>query len=77
MIPLNDCFLSASQSFLALVNLLSYPAVYELVGNQDLPNKAEYSLREVPTCVIVSHFLLVLLFEICSKNAILSEKKEQ
>ncbi|OBS64223.1 hypothetical protein A6R68_07238, partial [Neotoma lepida] len=40
------------KSFLALVNLLSYPAVYELTGNQELPNKAEYSLREVPTCII-------------------------
>lgn len=53
------------QSFLALVNLLSYPAVYELTGNQELPNKAEYSLREVPTCIIVSYFLSIVLFPHC------------
>lgn len=53
------------QSFLALVNLLSYPAVYELTGNQELPNKAEYSLREVPTCIIVSYFLWIVLFPPC------------
>ncbi|XP_065444500.1 protein broad-minded isoform X6 [Chrysemys picta bellii] len=40
------------QSFLALVNLLSYPAIYELIGDQEIPNKPEYSLREVPTNVI-------------------------
>ncbi|XP_019490139.1 PREDICTED: protein broad-minded-like, partial [Hipposideros armiger] len=50
--PVDPIDRSCQKSFLALVNLLSYPAVYELVGNQDLPNKAEYSLREVPTCVI-------------------------
>ncbi|KAG8510925.1 Protein broad-minded, partial [Galemys pyrenaicus] len=49
--PVDPIDRSCQKSFLALVNLLSYPAVYELVGNQDLPNKAEYSLREVPTCV--------------------------
>lgn len=38
------------------------PAVYELVGNQDLPNKTEYSLREVPMAVIVSHFILIFPF---------------
>lgn len=53
------------QSFLALVNLLSYPAVYELTGNQELPNKAEYSLREVPTCIIVSYFLSIVVFPPC------------
>lgn len=55
-------FLPFLQSFLALVNLLSFPAVYELTANQELPNKAEYSLREVPTCIIVSHFLSTGLF---------------
>lgn len=50
--------LPSPQSFLGLVTLLSYPAIYELVGNQDLPNKAEYSLREVPICIIVSNLLL-------------------
>ncbi|XP_021566459.1 protein broad-minded [Carlito syrichta] len=50
--PVDPIDRSCQKSFLALVNLSSYPAFYELVGNQDLPNKAEYSLREVPTCVI-------------------------
>ncbi|XP_045699747.1 protein broad-minded [Phyllostomus hastatus] len=50
--PVDPIDQSCQKSFLALVNFLSYPAVYELVGNQDLPNKAEYSLREVPTCII-------------------------
>ncbi|ERE84367.1 protein broad-minded-like isoform 1 [Cricetulus griseus] len=47
--PIDRC---CQKSFLALVNVLSYPAVYELTGHQELPNKAEYSLREVPTCII-------------------------
>ncbi|KAM5325186.1 protein broad-minded [Glossophaga mutica] len=50
--PVDPIDQSCQKSFLALVNFLSYPAIYELVGNQDLPNKAEYSLREVPTCII-------------------------
>ncbi|XP_045654529.1 protein broad-minded isoform X2 [Ursus americanus] len=50
--PVDPIDRSCQKSFLGLVNLLPYPAVYELVGNQDLPNKAEYSLREVPTCVV-------------------------
>ncbi|XP_032877077.1 protein broad-minded isoform X1 [Amblyraja radiata] len=44
---------SCQKSFLALVNLLSsYQAVYELIGNLPLPNKAVYSLREVPSSVV-------------------------
>ncbi|XP_059971174.1 protein broad-minded [Mesoplodon densirostris] len=50
--PVDPIDRSCQKSFLALVNLLSYPAVYELVGNQGLPNKEEYSLREVPARVI-------------------------
>uniref|UniRef100_A0A6I8NMV1 Protein broad-minded n=1 Tax=Ornithorhynchus anatinus TaxID=9258 RepID=A0A6I8NMV1_ORNAN len=50
--PVDPIDRSCQKSFLALVNLLSSPAVYELIGNQDIPNKAEYSLREVPTCII-------------------------
>ncbi|XP_011241494.1 protein broad-minded isoform X2 [Mus musculus] len=50
--PVDPIDRSCQKSFLALVNLLSYPAVYELTANQELPNKAEYSLREVPTCII-------------------------
>ncbi|XP_072499269.1 protein broad-minded isoform X3 [Notamacropus eugenii] len=50
--PVDPIDRSCQKSFLALVNLLSYPAVYELIGNQDIPNKSEYSLREVPTCII-------------------------
>nr|XP_010963791.1 protein broad-minded isoform X1 [Camelus bactrianus]XP_045380413.1 protein broad-minded isoform X1 [Camelus bactrianus] len=50
--PVDPIDRSCQKSFLALVNLLSYPAVYELAGNQGLPNRAEYSLREVPTCIV-------------------------
>uniref|UniRef100_A0A2K6K8G4 TBC1 domain family member 32 n=1 Tax=Rhinopithecus bieti TaxID=61621 RepID=A0A2K6K8G4_RHIBE len=50
--PVDPIDQSCQKSFLALVNLLSYPTIYELIRNQDLPNKTEYSLREVPTCVI-------------------------
>ncbi|XP_006879052.1 PREDICTED: protein broad-minded [Elephantulus edwardii] len=50
--PVDPIDRSCQKSFLALVTLLSSPAVYELVGNQELPNKAEYCLREVPTCII-------------------------
>lgn len=48
------------KSFLALVNLLSsYQAVYELIGNLPLPNKAVYSLREVPSSVVVSGTIFI------------------
>ncbi|XP_026312204.1 protein broad-minded [Piliocolobus tephrosceles] len=50
--PVDPIDRSCQKSFLALVNLLSYPTIYELIRNQDLPNKTEYSLREVPTCII-------------------------
>ncbi|XP_069462707.1 protein broad-minded isoform X2 [Ambystoma mexicanum] len=51
--PVDPIDRSCQKSFLALVNLLSsYPAVYELIGSQDLPNRTEYSLREVPTGII-------------------------
>ncbi|XP_074043569.1 protein broad-minded isoform X3 [Macrotis lagotis] len=50
--PVDPIDRSCQKAFLTLVNLLSYPAVYELIGNQDIPNKSEYSLREVPTCII-------------------------
>ncbi|XP_008834019.3 protein broad-minded, partial [Nannospalax galili] len=50
--PVDPIDRSCQKSFVALVNLLSFPAVLELTSNQDLPNKAEYSLREVPTCII-------------------------
>uniref|UniRef100_A0A452GKM9 Protein broad-minded n=1 Tax=Gopherus agassizii TaxID=38772 RepID=A0A452GKM9_9SAUR len=47
--PVDPIDRSCQKSFLALVNLLSYPAIYELIGDQEIPNKPEYSLREVPT----------------------------
>ncbi|KAM7137179.1 protein broad-minded isoform 3-T4 [Molossus nigricans] len=67
--PVDPIDQSCQKSFLALVTLLSYPAIYELVGNQGLPNKAEYSLREVPTCIIdIIDRLIILNSEakICS-----------
>uniref|UniRef100_A0A674HY82 Protein broad-minded n=1 Tax=Terrapene triunguis TaxID=2587831 RepID=A0A674HY82_9SAUR len=50
--PVDPIDRSCQKSFLSLVNLLSYPAIYELIGDQEIPNKPEYSLREVPTNVI-------------------------
>ncbi|EMP26442.1 Protein broad-minded [Chelonia mydas] len=50
--PVDPIDRNCQKSFLALVNLLSYPAIYELIGDQEIPNKPEYSLREVPTNVI-------------------------
>ncbi|XP_062980795.1 protein broad-minded [Elgaria multicarinata webbii] len=50
--PVDPIDRSCQKSFLALINLLSYPAVYELIGDQEIPNKPEYSLREVPTDII-------------------------
>ncbi|KFM14108.1 Protein broad-minded, partial [Aptenodytes forsteri] len=35
-----------------LINLLTYPAVFELLSKQEVPNKPMYSLREVPTDII-------------------------
>ncbi|XP_023569979.1 protein broad-minded [Octodon degus] len=49
--PVDPIDRSCQKAFLALVSLLSSPAVYELLGLQELPNRAEYSLREVPTSV--------------------------
>ncbi|XP_048452545.1 protein broad-minded isoform X2 [Rhincodon typus] len=51
--PVEPIDRSCQKSFLALVNLLSsFCAVYELIGNMPLPNKAAYSLREVPTSIV-------------------------
>ncbi|XP_059837463.1 protein broad-minded isoform X3 [Hypanus sabinus] len=51
--PVEPIDRSCQKSFLALANLLSsYQAVYELIGNLPLPNKAEYSLREVPSSIV-------------------------
>ncbi|XP_072135296.1 protein broad-minded isoform X2 [Mobula birostris] len=51
--PVEPIDRSCQKSFLALANILSsYQAVYELIGNLPLPNKAEYSLREVPSSIV-------------------------
>ncbi|KAJ7341885.1 hypothetical protein JRQ81_007533 [Phrynocephalus forsythii] len=50
--PIDPVDRSCQKYFLALINLLSYPAIYELIGDQDIPNKSEYSLREIPTNII-------------------------
>ncbi|NXN13483.1 BROMI protein, partial [Indicator maculatus] len=47
--PVDPIDQSCQKSFLSLINLLTYPAVVELLSNQDIPNKPTYSLREVPT----------------------------
>uniref|UniRef100_A0A672TKX8 Protein broad-minded n=1 Tax=Strigops habroptila TaxID=2489341 RepID=A0A672TKX8_STRHB len=50
--PIDPIDQSCQKSFLSLINLLTYPAVFELLSKQDIPNKPMYSFREVPTDII-------------------------
>uniref|UniRef100_A0A674H2U8 Protein broad-minded n=1 Tax=Taeniopygia guttata TaxID=59729 RepID=A0A674H2U8_TAEGU len=50
--PVDPIDQSCQKSFLFLVNLLTYPAVFELLSKRDIPNKPMYSFREVPTDII-------------------------
>ncbi|NWW82396.1 BROMI protein, partial [Climacteris rufus] len=50
--PVDPIDRSCQKSFLLLVNLLTYPAVFELLSKRDIPNKPMYSFREVPTDII-------------------------
>uniref|UniRef100_A0A8C3PVG4 Protein broad-minded n=1 Tax=Chrysolophus pictus TaxID=9089 RepID=A0A8C3PVG4_CHRPC len=50
--PVDPIDQSCQKSFLCLINLLTYPAVFELLSKQDIPNKPTYSHREVPTDII-------------------------
>ncbi|KAI1240982.1 hypothetical protein IHE44_0009438 [Lamprotornis superbus] len=50
--PVDPIDQSCQKSFLFLVNVLTYPAVFELLSKQDIPNKPMYSFREVPTDII-------------------------
>ncbi|XP_068866997.1 protein broad-minded isoform X7 [Aphelocoma coerulescens] len=50
--PVDAIDQSCQKSFLFLVNLLTYPAVFELLSKRDIPNKPMYSFREVPTDII-------------------------
>ncbi|XP_009643489.1 protein broad-minded [Egretta garzetta] len=50
--PVDPIDQSCQKSFLTLINLLTYPAVFELLSKRDIPNKPMYSLREVPTDII-------------------------
>uniref|UniRef100_A0A669Q8I9 Protein broad-minded n=1 Tax=Phasianus colchicus TaxID=9054 RepID=A0A669Q8I9_PHACC len=50
--PVDPIDQSCQKSFLCLINLLTYPAVFELLSKQDIPNKPMYSHREVPTDII-------------------------
>uniref|UniRef100_A0A8B9IVJ6 Protein broad-minded n=1 Tax=Amazona collaria TaxID=241587 RepID=A0A8B9IVJ6_9PSIT len=50
--PIDPIDQSCQKSFLSLINLLTYPAVFELLSKQDTPNKPVYSFREVPTDII-------------------------
>ncbi|KAM6084954.1 protein broad-minded isoform 2-T3 [Theristicus caerulescens] len=50
--PVDPIDQSCQKSFLSLINLLTYPAVFELLSKQDIPNKPMYSFREVPTDII-------------------------
>lgn len=55
------------QSFLSLVNLLSSShSVWELLAQQPLANKTEYTLREVPGSVPVSGFSHLVFHSLCS-----------
>ncbi|XP_010123351.1 PREDICTED: protein broad-minded [Chlamydotis macqueenii] len=50
--PVDPIDQSCQKSFLSLINLLAYPAVFELLSKQDIPDKPMYSFREVPTDII-------------------------
>ncbi|XP_056150177.1 protein broad-minded [Lampris incognitus] len=51
--PMDPIDKSCLKSFLSLVNLLSSPqSVKKLLGQQPLPNKSEYTLREIPTSIL-------------------------
>ncbi|XP_072189157.1 protein broad-minded isoform X2 [Excalfactoria chinensis] len=50
--PVDPIDQSCQKTFLYLINLLTYPAVFELLSKQDIPNKPMYSHREVPTDII-------------------------
>ncbi|XP_021246679.1 protein broad-minded isoform X4 [Numida meleagris] len=50
--PVDPIDQSCQKFFLYLINLLTYPAVFELLSKQDIPNKPVYSHREVPTDII-------------------------
>lgn len=55
------------QSFLSLVNLLSSShSVWELLAQQPLANKTEYTLREVPGSVPVSGYSHLAFHTLCS-----------
>nr|DBA26619.1 TPA: hypothetical protein GDO54_010859 [Pyxicephalus adspersus] len=60
--PVDPIDRSCQKSFLAMVNLSSYPAVYELLGKNILPSKNEYSLREVPTCFVIIYIFFNNIF---------------
>ncbi|XP_009287454.1 PREDICTED: protein broad-minded [Aptenodytes forsteri] len=49
--PVDPIDQSCQKAFF-LINLLTYPAVFELLSKQEVPNKPMYSLREVPTDII-------------------------
>ncbi|NXD22821.1 BROMI protein, partial [Spelaeornis formosus] len=50
--PVDPIDQSCQKTFLFLVNVLTYPAVFELLSKRDIPNKPMYSFREVPTDII-------------------------
>ncbi|XP_069827804.1 protein broad-minded [Dendropsophus ebraccatus] len=69
--PVDPIDRSCQKSFLALMNLLSsYHAVYELLGNQHLPSKDEYSLREVPTSLVDVFDRLVIVNSVAKINSL-------
>ncbi|XP_005433974.2 protein broad-minded [Falco cherrug] len=59
--PVDPIDQSCQKSFLSLINMLTYPAVFELLSERDIPNKPKYSLREVPADIIDIIDRLVIL----------------
>ncbi|KAM5164077.1 protein broad-minded isoform 3-T3 [Mantella aurantiaca] len=68
--PVDPIDRSCQKSFLAMVNLASYPAVYELLGMEVLPSKIEYSLREVPSCFVDIFDRLVIVDSVAKINSL-------
>ncbi|XP_056413062.1 protein broad-minded [Hyla sarda] len=69
--PVDPIDRSCQKSFLALINLLSsYHAVYELLGNQHLPSRDEYSLREVPISFVDVFDRLVVVNSVAKINSL-------
>ncbi|NWX51915.1 BROMI protein, partial [Steatornis caripensis] len=70
--PVDPIDQSCQKFFLSLINLLTYPAVFELLSKQDIPNKPMYSLREVPTDIVDIIDRLIILNSEAKINSLFS-----